>query len=138
MEDQPASAATWQGSGIGDAPTLWPVKYWPCVHGESKFLNAQQYWHVADQISEMAREVEPCRCSTVDIAKIGDFWELKDKGGPLGKINLRVFFFVNTDLHEIVILGVHKKEDENQLRTSVITRISRRLRLYLQGTSPNK
>ena len=68
-------------------------------------------------------------------AKIEDYWELKDKGGPLGKINLRVFF----DIHEknIIILGVHKKEDEGQLRKSVKVRISRRKRLYFKGMEAN-
>ncbi len=138
MQEEQASAALWKNAGVGDPATVWPVKYWPCVVAETKFLTAQQYWHVAGQIDEIACEVEPCRCPTADIAKIKDFWELKDKGGPLGKINLRVFFFVNTDRHEIVVLGVHKKEDEDQLRNSVIIRIARRLRLYLQSVSPKK
>lgn len=127
------SAGTFEHVGTSNPPLLWTVKYWPPVIEDASFLNSQQYWHVADQISEIARETEPCRCPTAEIEKIGDFWELKDKGGPLGKINLRVFFLVNAALKEIVILGVHKKEDERQLRRSVVVRIERRMRHYFRG-----
>lgn len=126
-------ARVWSRIGGGDPPLIWTLAYWPDAHREAKFLTAQQYWHEADQLMELAREPDPCRCETVDVAPIEDFWELKDKGGPLGKINLRIFFLVHSERREIVVLGVHKKEDEGQLRRSVVVRISRRKRLYLQS-----
>jgi len=131
-------AGIWAERGTDDPPLLWTVKYWPAAQAEAKMLTPPQYWHVADQLKEMARTKDCCACPTVDIAKISSFWELKDKGGPLGKINLRVFFIVDAERHSIVVLGIHKKEDEDQLRRSVIVRIERRERLYLESIAPKR
>ena len=132
---EPKKLSTWMKSGLDGTPPYFSVKFLPQVANEADFLTAQQYWHVADQIRDLANSKEPTKCATLNIAKIEDYWELKDKGGPLGKINLRVFF----DIHEknIIILGVHKKEDEGQLRKSVKVRISRRKRLYFKGMEAN-
>jgi hypothetical protein len=138
QEKRPAK--TWQESGTGNPPLLWSLKYLPRAVDEARILTPQQYWHMADQLCEICRERDPRRCPVVEIARIEDFWELKDKGGPLGKINLRVFFFVDTakQRHDVVVLGVHKKEDEDQLRRSVVVRIARRKRLYLQRLNERK
>lgn len=128
-----ATARTWQKKGQGDPALLWNIKFWPPAASETGFLNCAQYWHVADQLKDLARCQEPTRCPTVDIAPIDEFWELKDKHGVLGKINLRVFLITDPDDRSIVVLGVHKKEDEGQLRTAIKTRILRRRRHYLDS-----
>lgn len=110
----------WAERGTDDPPLLWSIEYWPAAVPEAKFLTPAQYW-------------QPLTCPTVDIAKMTTFWELKDKGGPLGKINLRVFLLVDSARKAIVVLGIHKKEDEDQLRSSVIERIERRVRFYYEG-----
>ena len=127
------SARVWAQTGTGEPPLLWWLKYWPAAYPEAKFLTPPQYWHMADQLLEVCRTPDPCTCPTVEISKIRDFWELKDKGGPLGRINLRVFFLPDAETKSVVVFGIHKKEDEDQLRTSVIVRIERRIRLYQCG-----
>jgi hypothetical protein len=83
-------------------------------------------------LKELARYPEPAKCPTVDVAKVNQFWVLHDKGGILRKTNIRVFFVTEDSgtRKEIVVLGVHKKEEEGKLRRSVVERIDRRLRLY--------
>src|SRR4051812_2575239 len=121
-------ARLWAKAGQDDPPLLWDLKYWPAAAAETEFLTPQQYWHEAEQLREAARCEDPCTCETLDIRKFGDgIWELRDKGGCLGKINLRVYFHLDTAHRAIVVLGVLKKEDECQLRQSVVVRIERRL-----------
>ena len=126
------TAQTWQDAGTDDPPLVWNIKFWPTALKDAKQLLPPQYWHVADQLRELARCKEPARCPTLDIDRISGFWRLAEKGGPLGKTNIRVFFTIEDSdgRKEIVILGVHKKEEEGKLRKSVKTRIERRLRLY--------
>jgi len=127
-------ARTWQQLGQSAPPLTWSLKYWPDAIKEAKFLTSEQYWHLADQLKDIASTDEPTKSSTVEIAPIGGFWELKDKGAILRKLNVRVFFVTDTEEpRSIIVLGVHKKEDEGQLRRSVVVRIERRLRLYLES-----
>lgn len=96
------------------------------------FLNDDQYEHLADQIRELAKEIEPSRSQTIDIRPIENFWEIRDKGGILGKINVTIYFFVHKKLESIVILGVDKKEEDGKTKTSVITTMNRRKRMFLE------
>ncbi|WP_246196279.1 hypothetical protein [Aquisphaera giovannonii] len=96
-----------------------------------EFLSADQYAHLALQFKEMAREEEPTRCETVDIRPIEDYHELRDKGGILGRINVRVFFFVQHPARSIVVLGAVKKENEGQTPTAVKVLMRYRMRSYL-------
>src|SRR4051794_18776499 len=60
-----------------------------------KFLDETQYQHVVDQVQELARELDPTHSKTQTVATVENFFELKDKGGPLGHINVRVFFVLD-------------------------------------------
>lgn len=134
MSDSNKSAKTWQKiDPTASPPKLWALKYWPSVTSETDILNHSQYWHVADLLDQLSCAREPSKCETLSISPFDRFWSLEDKGGVLGKINLRVFFYVNSTKQEIVVLGVHKKEDESQLRKSIVIRILRRLDLYLNS-----
>ncbi len=94
-------------------------------------LDESQYAHVADQVRALASEPDPTRAQTVRVEAVEDFYELKEKGGPLGKINLRVFFgVVNRKGRTIVILGVIKKENEDQTPPAVKRLMTRRLAKY--------
>ena len=97
------------------------------------FLDESQYHHVVDQIKELARHTDPTHSSVLDIDAIEDFFELRDKGGRLGKINVRIYYFVNKDTNTIVVLGGMKKETENQTREFDKIRIRRRKRQYLNN-----
>ena len=124
-----------QKAGTGEPPLIWDVKVWSPSSRDARHLTPVQYWHVAEQLRELARCKEPTKCPTQNIKKNGNFWQLADKGGPLGKINIRVFFIIEDSgqRKEIVVLGVHKKEQEGKLRQTVVVRINHRLREYKQG-----
>ena len=128
---------TLKKAGTSEPPLVWNLKCWPSCLDDVKYLNEEQYWHVAQQLMDIARCEEPIKCQTQNINKIGDFWKLHEKGGPLGKTNLRIFFITEDsgDQKDIVVLGVHKKEQEGKLRNSVIIRIKRRMRLYKKSLS---
>lgn len=102
-----------------------------------KILSADQYSYIAEQVKALASEEDPTHSNLCSVDAIEDFHELREKHGVLGKINLRVFFWVNTNDKEMVILGVIKKENNGP--TPVGTRITmrRRKRLFTQGSKPS-
>ena len=125
------------GVNVGGGPPpkyKWNVEYLKDARKETMgFLDESQYHHVVDQIKELARHTDPTHSSVLDIDAIEDFFELRDKGGRLGKINVRIYYFVNKDTNTIVVLGGMKKETENQTREFDKTRIRRRKRQYLNN-----
>jgi hypothetical protein len=102
------------------------------------FLNSDQYEHLAHQFRELAREPIPTHSRMHSIDAVEDFHELRDKGGILGSLNVRVFFFLDKDDASIVVLGaIHKQNDGPTPRADKI-RVSRRKRLYLDGRKPRE
>lgn len=96
------------------------------------FLTKEQYSHLSMQFRELAREEDPTHSVSADIDKLADdLYELRDKGGILGKKNIRVFWSILRD--EIVVLGGMKKEREGKTPPGTKTTMLRRLRLYRQG-----
>lgn len=129
-----------QSATGGKTDYLWDVWILDLAFQEAmKFLDEDQYGHVAAQVREMAREFDPSHSVTASVDAIEDFYELREKGGPLGKINVRVFFFLDKRVigrkrnHAIVILGAIKKENQGQTPKGDKIRIGRRLRKYLAG-----
>jgi hypothetical protein len=105
----------------------WNVLVLDQAHNEAQaILMPIQYVHVREQVRSLARDVDPSHSVLLDVDAIEDFFELREKGGPLGKINLRVFFGLDTrksgrgKRHAIVVLGVVKKE--NNGATPVVTK----------------
>lgn len=97
--------------GGGPEPGFeWSVVYLTIAENEARKIlkRHDQYEHVTDQIRDLARQKDPTRPSTLRVEKVEGFYELKEKGGPLGKINLRVFFFVEHEKKTIVLLGHYK------------------------------
>ena len=98
-----------------------------------EILTPGQYLHVKDLIKQLVgfgrREFE----SNLKIGPFGDYWELKDKGGTLGKINIRVYFAFESDLNKIVVLHTYKKEDDGQAPPHIKQKLNNRFRLYKQG-----
>jgi hypothetical protein len=97
------------------------------------FLTFDQYEHAASFVKELAEEDDPTRSATQRIEAIDTYHELKDKGGILGKINLRVFFHVDQSRSALIILGAINKANEGQTPKAVRIRMRRRLRKYLNG-----
>jgi hypothetical protein len=100
------------------------------------FLSEDQYDHLAEQVRELARQDDPTHSETVDIRPIEDFYEIRDKGGILGKINARVFYFVHKPSRTMVVLGAIKKENNGPTPLGDKCRMRRRRRLYLEKYHP--
>lgn len=96
----------------GEWRFLWNDRYRADARAEASFLDEIQYHHVADQFKVLAEHTDPRRSEVVDVRSIEDFFELRDKGGPLGGINLRVFFTVDRRTRTILVPGVIKKQND--------------------------
>ena len=116
---------------------LWNVDLLGQAFDEAMgFLNEDQYSHLASQVRELAMQEEPTRAETVDVRPVEDFHEIRDKGGILGKINARVFFFNHKPTRTILVLGAIKKENDGPTPIGDLRTMRRRKRLYLQSLPP--
>lgn len=106
----------------------------PAYDEARKFLDYEQYEHLARQFRELAREADPTHSSACDVEPVEDFYELRDKGGVLGKsTNVRVFFHVEKSNRSIVVLhAIFKKNDGPTPRSAKINARSRK-RAYLES-----
>lgn len=122
-------------AGAGPLPGYqWTVAFLSVARDEAMgFLNDEQYAHVVDLLRALALEDDPSHPSTVTVEKVEHFYELKDKGGVLGKINLRVYFTIDTKENAIVIIAAIKKEAEGQTPVWVKIRVRNRLRKFREG-----
>ena len=110
----------------------WELGYLEVTVKEGKkLLTEAQYAHVVQLFEELAYESDPTKSKTQDVRNIQEFYELRDKGGVLGNINLRVYFSILTEKKRnmILVLAVDKKEDEAQAPQHIITRVRHRLRI---------
>lgn len=118
-------------AGGGPPPGYeWTVRYDPSIRDEALAVldNDAQLDHVIMQVRELAREKDPTHPLTQSVDAIETFHELRLKGGPLGKKNVRVFFFVDKVSHEIVLLGIYLKTNDGSTRTHVKVQMRNRLR----------
>ena len=123
-------------TGAGPDPGYqWRVIYLDLARRDALgFLDECQYHHIADQIKQLAREDDPTHPRTLSVDKVEDFYELREKGGPLGKINVRVFFIVQPHpTRQIVIIGAIKKENEGATPIGDKVRMRRRCRRFHNG-----
>jgi hypothetical protein len=121
----------------GDGPPpgyVWMVLLPDIAYNESmRFLNPGQYEHMAMQVKELARESDPTHSQTASVDAIGEYWELRDKGGILGNLNVRVFFYLDKKNEALVVLGAIKKQNDGPTPLGDKMRMARRLRKYLRG-----
>lgn len=96
-------------------------------------LNAAQYQHMALQVRELAMQKDPTHSETVDVRKIDDFLEIRDCGGVLNGINVRVFFGLDAGERWMIIIGVIKKQNNGKTPKGDKTRMKRRWRKYKSG-----
>src|SRR5947209_55343 len=96
--------------GAGPPPGYrWSVWILSLAFEEAmKLLSPDQYHHMAMQIKELAREEDPTHPQTASVDEVEGLHELRDKGGILGGINLRVFFYVDKRRRALVVLGTIK------------------------------
>lgn len=100
-------------------------------------LTPGQYLHVKDLVKQLVGFGRQEYESQLRIEKFGDFWELKEKGGVLGKKNIRVYFKDNIAENEIVVLSTYKKEDDGQAPDHIRIRLKNRWNRYLKGDFKN-
>lgn len=126
------------GSKQGSVSRYQTVAVLPIAAKEGwEILTPGQYLHAKDLIKQLVgfgvREFD----SKLRIEQIGDFWELKDKGGTLGRINLRIYFRFAQESNEIVILKTYKKEDDGSAPPHIVIGLKNRFRQYLDGQIRN-
>jgi hypothetical protein len=99
------------------------------------FLKREQYQHMALQVQELAQQDDPTHSSVVSVRGMSgeDFYELRDKGGVLGGMNVRVFYGVDKELRAIVVLGGIKKQNDGPTPQGDVIRMRRRWRKYKSG-----
>jgi hypothetical protein len=131
--DKDLKVAAWQGSGPPPGLKYHIVIADLAIREARKFLTPDQNQHVAELLKDLAGEDDPTHSVTQSVDAIDDYFELRDKGGILGKINLRVFFYLDKKQSVLLVLGAIHKGNEGQTPKAVRMRIRRRLRKYLSG-----
>ncbi len=112
----------------------WAVQILDIAHGEAmKFLTEDQYKHLAAQVKELARQDDPTHSDTISVDAIEDYHELRDKGGILGGLNVRVFFCLDKRRSWLVILGAIKKQNDGPTPQPDKIRMARRKRKFFAG-----
>lgn len=127
------------GKHRGDGPPpgyRWNLVILDLAFSEAmKFLDESQYRHLSELFWQLAGQGDPTHSLTISVRAIEDLMELRDKGGILHGLNVRIFYYVDKrDGHRsIVIVGaIVKKNDGATLEVEKI-RMRRRLRKYLRG-----
>jgi hypothetical protein len=124
-----------EGQESEDGPYLWSVMVLDLAFREAmKFLDGDQYAYVADQVKALATEHDPTHSVLCSVDAIEDFHELREKHGPLGNINVRIFFFVHKPRKWIVVLGAIKKTNNGPTPLGARVTMRRRKRLFIAGT----
>jgi hypothetical protein len=120
--------------GGGPAPGYrWTVRILEIGYDDAMgFLTVDQYQHMAMQVKDLAREQDPTHPAALSVDAVEDFHELRDSGGVLGGLNVRVFFFLDKP-DNLVILGAIKKQNNGPTPLGDKKRMSRRKRKYLNG-----
>lgn len=121
--------------GAGSPTFLWNIGVLDFAYSEAmEFLKEAQYRHLRQQVQELARNKEPTTSQVVDVRSIESFYEIRDKGGILGSLNVRLFFGVEKDeSRTIVILGVINKKNDGKTPEGTKILMRRRWRDYLNG-----
>jgi hypothetical protein len=133
VEKKPIKTGILRGEGPPPG-YVWNVLIFDLAFREAmSFLNDDQYQHIAMQFKELASENDPSHSCLADVKQIEDFLELRDKGGILGKINVRVYFGLEHNKKNLVVLGCIKKESEGKTPTGDKIRMQRRWRKYKSG-----
>ena len=117
--------------GPREPERTWSPWYFEASAKEArKILTGVQYEYVKEQILLLCEEDNPGQPprSVADVRPIEQYFELRDKHGLLGKINLRVFYCLLEELNYLVVLGVWKKEEEHQTPPRIKVRMRRRMK----------
>jgi hypothetical protein len=113
-----------------EAGAKWSLSYLKVAAEEGRKILTQdvQYDHAVDQVELLACEDDPTHPKALlEVQQHGDFYELKEKGGVLRKINLRVYFIlVDRPTKTLWVIGCYKKEDEGQTPRQIVIKMKTR------------
>lgn len=113
---------------------LWSVAILEASFEEAmRVIGSAGYSHFADQVKELARHAIPSQCESVDVKALEDFFEIRDHGGPLGNVNVRVFFGLDRARRTIVTLGCAKKQNNGPTPLGEKLRMRTRWVRYKRG-----
>lgn len=133
MDRKLLKVGVWKGGGPPPGYS-WHIGVLDWCHKEAiERLTTHQCSHIRDQVKDLASEESPSQSKTVDVRPIEDFHELRDKGGVLGNLNVRVFFFIDSERRTLVVLGVIVKKNDGATLVGDKHRMRRRLRKYRNG-----
>ena len=111
----------------------WNVGILDVAYNEAiEMIAAHQYRHLAWQFKELAMQRDPTRSELISLDQIEDFYELRDRGGPLGPLNVRVFFGVDDAGRSIIVLGTIAKKNDGKTRLGDKVRMRRRWRALVK------
>ena len=98
-------------------------------------LTPVQYAHMRLQVQELARQRDPTHSKTISVEKMTpeDYYELRDSGGVLSGLNVRLFFGIDKDSRAIVVIGLIQKQNNHRTPQGDIIRMRRRWRKYREG-----
>ncbi len=114
----------------------WNVLILESAYRESRaLLTHQAYQHIAMQVKELARQSDPTHSELIDVRPIeGEgFHELRERGGPLGGLNVRLFYGSDDKQRAIIVLGVITKQNNGPTPLGDKFRMRRRWRNYRTG-----
>ena len=110
---------------------LWGVEAFPQVRHEAvKVISDDQFRHIADQVKELARLKEPSKSELVDVRRVDNMYELRDSGGELRNLNVRLFFYIDKSRNVLVLLGFFKKKTDGPTPRVDKLRMKTRLNRY--------
>jgi hypothetical protein len=105
---------------------------WAKLDGR-RILTEREYWYVVPFVQRLGEFGDLMATADLDLKQIGDFWELRLKGGFLGKKNIRVYFAFVRKRREVVVLMTYKKEEDRRVSPSILITLDDRLDDYLAG-----
>jgi hypothetical protein len=91
----------------------WTVQVCDRANDEARrLLSDSQLEHAFGLVRRLASQPQPTVSAELSLDAVEDFFEIRDKGGVLHPINLRIYYGVDKANRTIVVLGVdHKKND---------------------------
>jgi len=122
--------------GQGPPPGLkWGIRILDVAYREGEdFLNLGQYRHLSMQVQDLAALEQPSASETIDVKLIGDsVYEVRDFGGILGGMNIRLFFGIDHSARQLVVLGVFQKQNNGPTPQGDLERNQHRWRRYKKG-----
>jgi hypothetical protein len=97
------------------------------------FLSPLQYEHMAELVRDLATHSDPTQSDALSLDKIETFHELRDWGGVLCGLNVRLFYGVDKKSRGIVVLGIIAKKNNGATLVPDRVLMRNRWRKYKRG-----